>query len=489
MSNMKTDRQMVAEAKRIIDGIVSHQKSTDQKLSNFEKQVDDLKKAQRLMTEAVQQAPISPVGGDYRLKSFVEDDGKVRWSSKVRKVKVPGKGTITQECEGLLDAKTPANDWHADLQAIARKRAFARMLMVEPHTPKSDLELFHHMQKAPSSLAPSVQRSFYDAAGQGAEWIPDEFIPDLYQTFEIPRTLRALLPSVEVDRNTILIPRLARGGRPYAKGQVSTDSPANYQASTVETAQKSVSIKGLATRYVIDDAAAEDSAIALMPTLSRQIAQDLEDGFEDCLINGNTSLAGDVDDYANWNIRSRWGSTGLGTASDHRKLFIGLRHQAFDRSSTDSTGTTFTFASLVTAMSKMGELAVQDRVMVVSPEFLIKHLLDLDEVQTLDKFGPAATILTGQLASVAGMPVVMSRFIGAEMNASGVYDNVTKNKTGFLIFNRGSYVQYLRRGILVETDKDIASGAIEMVATLRSVVASPDASTAKNVVWSYNWAS
>ena len=143
---------------------------------------------------------------------------------------------------------------------------------------------------------------------------------------------------------------------------------------------------------------------------------------------------------------------------------------------------------VVSAMAQMGELAVQDRVMVVSPEFLINHLLDLDEVQTLDKFGPAATILTGQLASVAGMPVVMSRFIGADMNGNGVYDNLGDTKTGFLIFNRASYVQYLRRGILVETDKDIASGAIEMVATLRSVVASPDASTAKNVVWSYDWA-
>ena len=53
MSNMKTDRQMVAEAKRIIDGIVSHQKSTDQKLSNFEKQVDALNKAQRLMDDMI----------------------------------------------------------------------------------------------------------------------------------------------------------------------------------------------------------------------------------------------------------------------------------------------------------------------------------------------------------------------------------------------------------------------------------------------------
>ena len=102
-------------------------------------------------------------------------------------------------------------------------------------------------------------------------------------------------------------------------------------------------------------------------------------------------------------------------------------------------------------------------------------------------YGPSATILSGQLASVMGMPIIPSRFVTADLNASGVYDNVTKTQTGFLIFNRNSYIQYLRRGILVESDKNIAAGAIEMVSTLRSTVATLDSASTKNVVWSYNW--
>ena len=484
-----TDRAMVAEAKRIVDGIVSHQRNTDERMTGFEKQVEDIKKAQRLLTEAVKKPAVPDmVGGDYRLKSFAEGD-RIRWTSETRKIQVPGKGTIHQEQEGLLDAVVPANQWHADLQNIARKRAFARMLMSEAHTPKSDLELYQHLQKAPREIAGQVNKAFYEAAGVGAGWIPDEFIPSLYSTFELPTGLRALLPEVQVERNTILVPSIRAGGVPYIKGQVSTDNPANYPASTVTTAQSTISIKGLACRYVIDDAASEDSALSISSGLSNQIAMDLSDAFEDCLINGNTASTGDVDDYANWDIRGRWGggSLALGTASDHRKMFTGLRHQAFDRSSTDATGGTFTFADIVTAMGKMGELAVQDRIMVVSPEFLIKYLLDLSEVTTIDKFGPAATIVTGSLASVAGMPVIMSRYLSADMNGSGVYDNVTKDKTGFLIFNRNSYIQYLRRGILVESDKDISAGAIEMVSTLRSTVASLDSASTKNVVWSYNW--
>ena len=86
--------------------------------------------------------------------------------------------------------------------------------------------------------------------------------------------------------------------------------------------------------------------------------------------------------------------------------------------------------------------------------------------------------LKGQIASVMGMPVIMSRFMAPDLNAAGKYDNVTKTKSGVLIFARESYYQYLRRGILVETQKDIRAGAIEIVAT-RSVMDTPDTADKK----------
>ena len=72
------------------------------------------------------------------------------------------------------------------------------------------------------------------------------------------------------------------------------------------------------------------------------------------------------------------------------------------------------------------------------------------------------------------------------LNGSGKFDNVTTDKSGVLIFARESYYQYLRRGILVETQKDIRAGAIEIVATLRAVMDTPDTADKKNVVFGYN---
>ena len=47
-----SDKKLVAEAKSILDGIKTHQNTANEKFSQFEKQLDDLKRAQRLIQEA-----------------------------------------------------------------------------------------------------------------------------------------------------------------------------------------------------------------------------------------------------------------------------------------------------------------------------------------------------------------------------------------------------------------------------------------------------
>ena len=346
----------IEEAKRLIAGIVSHQKNTDDRLRNFEDQVKDLKHAQKLLAEGQTKTYEPEVhNNDFALKQYKNEDGSVQWNTATVSKNIAGQGRVNIEQKGLLDAEVYANQWHADLCKMNQDRSLARMMMKDPYTPKADMKLYSHLQKAPSFMKNAVNKIFADSAGVGGEWIPDEFRTELYQTFQVPRGLRALLPSVQMERETLLIPKLSRGGRPYIKG-VATDDLAKYQASTIETAQKTVRAKGLATLMNIDDAAGEDSAFAIIPALSRQIAQDLEDAFEDCMINGDTA-ASHQDDIANWNIRERWGASGLGGSSDHRRLFLGMRAAAKDKGSDVDAGT-FNFAKFMSVVSQLGELAV-----------------------------------------------------------------------------------------------------------------------------------
>tara|TARA_R100000353_G_scaffold80739_1_gene60837 strand:+ start:1767 stop:3221 length:1455 start_codon:yes stop_codon:yes gene_type:complete len=483
MSNTK-----IEEAKRLVSGLVKHQRESDNRMNNFEQQVKDLKKAQQLMVEG-QEKKSEPVlsGGDYALKQYLSDDDGVRLKTKSVRKQINGRGLVNVEEPGLLDADHYANEWHKDLCKMTQERSLVRGIMETPHTPKADMKLYNHLMKAPSFFKPAIEKIFSDSAGSGGDWIPDEFASELYQSFEIPRGLRSLFADVQMDRETLLVPKLVRGGRPYIKG-AATDDLASYTASTIETAQSTIRAKGLAVLMNIDDAAGEDSAFAIIPAMSRQVAQDLEDAYEDCIINGDTA-ASHQDAIENWNIRERWGTTpSLGSASDHRRTFLGLRAAALDAAKSTGFNTTFNFSNFLAVSSAMGEQAMGNRIIIASPEAVLANFLGLTEVATVDKYGPQATVLSGEIASLAGMPIILSRFMGADLNTAGLFDNATKTKTGYLIVNRESYYNYVRRRITIETQKDIKSGVIQIVSTMRGTFGSPDAAATKNVAYHYNLA-
>lgn len=480
--------EKLIEAKKLVHDLVQSQKNNDTKMCAMEKKLEDLHKANRKLTEHLNEKNVSrPVGDDTILSRYRSADGGLVLKTQTVKKQIEGRGTMAFEQEGLLDAEVPANDWHAELLHQVKERTLARLVMREPYTPKADSRLYNHLMKAPAVLLPSIQKAFNDQAGTGAEFIPDQFVSELYEPFQQRGNLRSLLQSQSVDRATILLPRMNRGTRPYIKSQIVSNDPALYTASDIETAQKTVNIAGLASRIIVDDAAAEDSAFAMTSILRSTLSQDIEDAYEDCMINGDTT--GAQDDLVNWDIRGRWGSTGLGTASSHRRLFNGFRKLAFDKGSTHDiglAGTQLDFADLISMLAKMGEYGVANHMLIVSPEVMVGGIMNMTETKTLDVFGPNATILRGQIASVMGIPVIMSRFMGADLNTFGKYDNVTKTKSGALLVARDSYYEYLRRGITVETEKDIRNGGIEIVATLRSVMASPDPDSNKNVCFGFN---
>ena len=472
------------EAKKLLAGIVQHQKTSDDKLTNIERQLSDLKTVQQKLSESTVQSHF--VGADETgLSHYVEKNGSVRMLTSKSMIRTP-QGDRPVQKAGLLDDKEITCQWHKDLIDLANTRQMIRLCQHTPYTPKMDVKLQKHLNKAPSIIKPSIMKAFNDSAGVGAEWIPDNFLPDLYQTFKVPTGLRSVLDTIYIDQgSTVLIPRLNRGGRPYLKGKMTQDDPlSKYTASTVSTGQASISLKGFATLYNIDDSAMEDSMVPLMPMLARQIAQDLEAAYEDCMINGD-SAAVHADALATWDPRGRWGSTGLGGASDHRRAFLGLRQAAFDQGTATAPGA-MEYENFMAERFKLGELGASEIVCVVSPEVYIKYILDMDAVKTRDVYGDGAAVLTGEIAQIGGVPIVISRFLTSDLAATGLYTGAGA-KSGLIMFNRSSWINYSRREVLVEQDKDIASGSIQLVSTMRGVMATPDdTATVKNVAFAIN---
>jgi len=96
-----------------------------------------------------------------------------------------------------------------------------------------------------------------------------------------------------------------------------------------------------------------------------------------------------------------------------------------------------------------------------------------------------ATLVTGELARLGNVPIVVSDFMSAAMNNSGVYDHVTTDKTGLLTVNRSRFQVGRRRGTLLEAETVARQHVTYLVASDRKVFRTVDRSTTKNVHYAY----
>ena len=115
--------------------------------------------------------------------------------------------------------------------------------------------------------------------------------------------------------------------------------------------------------------------------------------------------------------------------------------------------------------------------------------LGITNFRTLDKLGPNATLLQGQLAAVEGIPVLVSEQMKAADADGKVTSGGNTNTTGrLLIVNRTQWRVGFRRELTIETERDIQKRQNVMVVSMRIAFAerTGNRSTATHTALQYN---
>jgi len=461
---------VIKAAQDKVNKLVHDLRTQQETIDNQTKAIDDLKAAQRELHEA-NSRPRYVSEGDAALKKYMDGD---------RVLLKSGKNSDGDFVPGILD-DAPVCDWQKELQGLVDQRGIVRMFTKRGQAPASDRAIARHIARAPEV----VQRIFTDVAGDGAEWIPDYTLPIVESDLFSSRRVESLFATMPLPGKEFKLPYLSVGLRPYLKAIPTTDTPSQLDPSTMTTADIAITCASLAVRSVIDEDASEDSVVSAIEIIRSQLVGAIVDGTEDAIINGDT--AGTQDDIQNWDIRGRWGGGAFASGRDHRESWMGLRRKAIASSADIDQNLAQTYAGFLDLRAALDapQGMSGDLICITSPEYYTK-MLQFTEVVGVDVFGPNATVLSGQLASLAGVPVIVSEFMGADMNASGVYDNVTTNLTGMLVLNRSRFKVGTLRTTTVELDKDISRGIYQSVATVRKVLFSIDPTAKKNCAYGYN---
>ena len=182
----------------------------------------------------------------------------------------------------------------------------------------------------------------------------------------------------------------------------------------------------------------EDTVLPLLDFLRAAATRRLARAIDKSILRGTGALTGFTASPTN----------AITPGTGYASVIEGLTNLASDASLSVATGSgndkadPTDIAAARTSLGKYGLQLGNDLVFITSIEGY-NNLVTTSDFQTVDKFGPNATYLTGSVGAVYGIPIAISEFM----------DNVgsTGNHLGILVYKPGFMIAE-RRGIEIESE-------------------------------------
>jgi HK97 family phage major capsid protein len=239
--------------------------------------------------------------------------------------------------------------------------------------------------------------------------------------------------------------------------------------SKIGSGKVQLTAKKLALRVGFSAELAEDSLVPVLAMYREQAMRALADAIDSAILNGDTET----------------GSTG-NINSDNQAPPSGATYLAFDglrmlplvttTANAVDASTTFDLTDLRNARFSMAhKYSVNPRNLAwICDGGTYAKLLALEQFLTMDKAGPQATALTGQIGAVDGIPVLVSAAMPLTDADGKITIAGTNNKGQAVCVYRPGWIVGYRRRIAASVDYLPYYDAYQMTATVRLALARLD---------------
>lgn len=346
----------------------------------------------------------------------------------------------------------------ATRDAAAIDRFYDRM----PDTPKNRLAREMDIRNAMDTAE----------SGFGSQLVGAQYVSELW---EAPRKLGRIAPLIntfEMTDPTAYLPVEAGLAEMLFVPESTANNSSNYDTVKAGSNRVTVSAKKFVIHQMWSGEMEEDAIVPFVPFLRGQAAKSVAHYLDSLALNGDTTNAGT-------------GNINLDDAdpadTKHYLAYDGIRHAALvdnTANTIDHAGAAISWAALTALRAKMidstylidwGHPVDPDSLIYVCDPFTADKIALIDEVLTVDKYGPQATVLNGELARIGRHPLVSSIAMSLTEADGKLSTTGTNNTLGQVAaFNRDGFVFGWRRQVQVEVERIPATDQTRIVYSLRN---------------------
>ena len=298
-------------------------------------------------------------------------------------------------------------------------------------------------------------------SGNGLDLVGAAYESELWRAARANDPLLGLIRDIPMRFPTDYVP--IDGALPELRllGESTADAATAYTASDTPSSKATLTAKKLGVNQIWSGELEEDSIIQYTPFLREQLARGLQHGVASSFYNGDTTNAGtgninlddadpaDTKHYLAYNgIRKYWLVT---TTAQGKDMAGALDPKEIDRARGKLNGTT---DDVDADFNNVNWGADASRLVLVCDFDTYINLLDLDVVTTVDKYGPAATVLTGELGRYKGIRVFAPSYASKTEADGKASDTEASNTKGQItVLNPDGWLAGTRRGMQLYFDR------------------------------------
>jgi len=296
-------------------------------------------------------------------------------------------------------------------------------------------------------------------AGSGDELVDTQEARELWDDVNLETAVASLFNTIQMPSNPFQIP-VQLGDINWYPGTENVATKSTTLATNRRTMTAYELVAEVPWSYDLD----EDSVIAMMEELRRSLQRNAAEVIDDVIVNADTTLTN--------NINADGATIAATDAGKAQWLlgFNGLRHlpliTATGRRNDHNAAVDEDMFNELRRLTKKYGVRPSENAFITDISTYLKSLT-LTSVQTLDKFGPQATILTGQLGAVEGIPLIVSEQMLLTDADGLVTDGTDGTVGGLLLVNRTQWRIGFKRELTIETVRDPQKRQNIMVVSFR----------------------